>query len=63
MSGRTPRPYVNDVKQDDALMRYVNDGDFSKLGIGGRAVSLPKSGIGGDKMAIDHVGKNATNGK
>jgi hypothetical protein len=58
MAGKIPGPYVNEVKQDDALMVYVNDGDFAKLDVGAR-----RSGLPGDakssKMGIDHVGASA----
>lgn len=58
MSDKFPRNYVNEAKQDDSTMVYVNDGNFGKMGIGARPSGMPKSGEGPTKsgMDIDHVG-------
>lgn len=50
-----PRPYVNDAKQDDSIMRYVNDGNFAVTGIGSRKSGLP-SNVKSEGMNLDHVG-------
>ena len=49
-----PRPNINDVKQGDSAMRYVNGGDFSKSEIGGAAAGLPKD-IKTERMTIRHT--------
>ena len=49
-----PRPTINDVKQDDSSMRYVNGGDFARSEIGGGAPGLPKS-IKTERMNIKHI--------
>jgi hypothetical protein len=50
-----PRPYVNDCKQDDSIMHYVRDGDFSHTDIGSRPSGMPKAMDKG-RMDISHVG-------
>lgn len=61
MADKFPKPYVNDVKIDTNTMKYVNDGDFAKMGIGARSSGLPKNGAAPGKggMSIDHVGGTA----
>ena len=54
--GKFPRPYVNDVKRDDALMVYTL---FENNEIGARKSGLPKEISTGPK-SIEHVGQNAT---
>ena len=51
-----PKPYINDVKKDEALMQYV---DFPHMGIGARASGMPKSVSEGPK-SIEHVGSSAS---
>ena len=51
-TGKIPGPYVNDTKQDDALMEYV---PMDTMGIGARPSGLPKGGVNGMK-SIEHVG-------
>ena len=61
-----PHPYVQNAKQDDSTMVYVNGGDFAHTGIGSRASGLPKGGAtpaSGDKLSIEHVGKTAGGNK
>jgi hypothetical protein len=53
--GRMPKPYVNDVKVDEALMVYP---PFPTMGIGARKSGLPSSASTGPK-SIDHVGSSA----
>lgn len=50
-----PKPYVNDVKQDNGTMKYVNEGDFSELQIGGRPSGKPKDAKSMG-MGLEHVG-------
>jgi len=50
-----PKPYVDDVKQDDSTMRYVNGGDFSKAEIGATSQGIAKD-IKTERMGIKHVG-------
>jgi hypothetical protein len=50
-----PRPYLNDVKQDDATMHYVRGGDFTNTDIGSRKSGTPDD-IKSEKMTIEHVG-------
>lgn len=57
-----PKPYVNDVKVDNSIMVYENEGDFSKTGIGSRSSGMP-SDAKSRKMGLDHVGENATKTK
>lgn len=56
-----PRPYIEDAKQDNSTMEYVNGGDFAHLGIGARNSGLPKGDAGPSKsgMGLDHVGGTA----
>ena len=54
-----PKPYVNDVKQDDAIMEYVK---FDTMGIGARKSGMPATVSEGTKP-LDHVGKSATGRK
>jgi hypothetical protein len=54
MPSKFPGPYVNDTKQDDAIMHYVRGGGFDKTDIGARSSGLPKN-IKND-VSIDHVG-------
>ena len=56
--GKFPRPYVNTVKRDDALMEYVT---FENLGIGARKSGMPKEASEGPK-SLEHVGQSATRG-
>lgn len=57
--GKFPRPYANQVPQENAepMMEYVN---FDSMGIGARKSAMP----GGDEVnnlrSLDHVGKSAT---
>lgn len=51
-TGRTPTPYVNDVKKDDGLMEYV---PMDTMGIGARRSGMPRSASEGPR-SIDHVG-------
>ena len=50
-----PRPYVDSVKQDDGVMRYVNGGDFAKSEIGATSQGMAKD-IKAERMSIKHVG-------
>lgn len=60
--GKFPKPYVNDVKQNDSTMKYVNAGDFAHLGIGGRPSGLPKD-VGSEGMNLEHVGDSTGKSK
>lgn len=52
-----PRPPLNDVKQDDTVMHYVRNGDFSQSDIGARKSGTPGSMADeGATMSISHVG-------
>lgn len=53
--GKVPTPYVNDVKQDDAIMNYV---DFPVMGIGARKSGLPDST--NHIKSLEHVGEDAS---
>lgn len=55
---RFPRPYVSDVKRDDATMVYV---PMDKMGIGARPSGLPKNASEGPK-GLEHVGGSAGGG-
>ena len=55
--GKVPTPYVNDVKQDDAIMHYV---DFPVMGIGARKSGLPDST--NHIKSLEHVGEDASRG-
>lgn len=59
MATKFPGPYINDTKQDDSVMHYVNDGDFSRTEIGARSSGMPKNIK--NLNSIDHVG-NSTPG-
>jgi len=59
MSSRFPKPYVNDVKIDPAIMEYVN---FPTMGIGSRPSGLPKDSLNQIK-SLEHVGKSAGGSK
>jgi len=59
-TGRTPKAYVNDVMQDNNTMKYVNEGDFAELEIGGRPSGKPKQ-AGSKGMGLDHVGGSQGN--
>lgn len=50
--GRTPKPYVNDVKEDDGLMVYV---PFPAMDIGARKSGMPASASEGPK-SLQHTG-------
>ena len=50
-----PRPYVNGASQDDTVMHYVRDGDFSQADIGAAKAGMPASAKS-ERMTIDHVG-------
>lgn len=54
-SGRTPKPYVNDVSKDDSILVYV---PTETMDIGARRSGLPKSASTGPKP-IEHVGSTA----
>lgn len=54
---KVPTPYVNDVKQDDSVMEYV---DFPNMGIGARKSGMP--GIAGKGGSLEHVGSDASKG-
>jgi len=54
--GRFPKPYVNNVKEDDSTMVYV---PFTKMGIGARESGKPKSASEGPK-SLQHVGDGAS---
>jgi hypothetical protein len=57
--GRFPKPYVDDVREDDPIMKRVQQ---DKLDIGARASGMPK-GVRADEAKIEHVGDNATGKK
>jgi len=57
--GKVPVAYVNDVKQDDAVMHYV---DFPVMGIGARKSGLPTNGTN-HINSLEHVGGDASRGK
>jgi hypothetical protein len=52
---RFPKPYVDDVKKDEALMIYV---PFDNTEIGARKSGMPKSASQGPK-SLEHVGSTA----
>ena len=56
--GKVPTPYVNDVKEDTAIMHYV---DFPIMGIGARKSGLPSDGTNHIK-SLEHVGEDASRG-
>lgn len=53
-----PRAYQNSVQQDDGTMKYLNEGDFSKTGIGARPSGKPGD-VKSQGMNLEHVGDNA----
>ena len=53
--GRFPKPYVDDVRENDPIMKRV---DQDKLDIGARSSGLPK-GVRNDEAKISHVGESA----
>ena len=55
--GKVPTPYVNDVKEDTAIMHYV---DFPTMGIGARKSGLPDST--NHIKSLEHVGEDASRG-
>jgi hypothetical protein len=57
--GTFPKPYVNDVKQDDNLCVYV---DFKKMGIGARTSGLPTYASEGPGSLV-HVGDTTGKGR
>ena len=57
---RFPKSPINEVRQDNANMKYVGEGEFSHGEIGSRPAHMPKE-IRAMKMAISHVGKNGSN--
>ena len=50
--GRFPKPYVESVKKDEAIMVYV---PTDKMDIGARTSGLPDSASKGP-MSLEHVG-------
>lgn len=54
MAGKFPAPYINDCKEEDPLMKRV---DQDKGEIGNRASGMPKD-IRSSGMGLDHVGKS-----
>ena len=56
--GKVPTAYVNDVKEDDAIMNYV---DFPVMGIGARKSGLPTNSMNQIK-SLEHVGEDASRG-
>ena len=54
--GKVPVAYVNDVKEDNAIMHYV---DFPTMGIGARKSGLPTDGTNHIK-SLEHVGGDAS---
>jgi hypothetical protein len=53
---RFPKPYVGDVKKDDALLVYV---PMDTMGIGARKSGMPKEASSGPK-SLEHVGGSAS---
>ena len=49
-----PRPTIDDAKQDDSIMRYVNGGDFTTSEIGATSQGKAKD-IKTERMTIRHV--------
>jgi len=48
-----PGPYIDSVKRDDSVMKYVES--FDTMGIGARNSGLPK-GADAPELKIRHVG-------
>lgn len=57
---RFPKSPIQEVKQDDANMKYVGEGNFAHGEIGSRPAHMPKE-IRAMKMTIAHVGKSGSN--
>jgi len=57
--GKVPTPYVNDVKEDNSIMHYV---EFPTMGIGARKSGLPSGGTN-HINSLEHVGSDASRGK
>jgi hypothetical protein len=55
-TGRIPKPYINDVKQDDSTMVYV---PFENMDIGSRKSGTPANASSGPK-SLQHVGDSAS---
>lgn len=53
-TGKIPGPYVNDTKQDDAIMEYV---PFPTMDIGARRSGMPGGAMSGMR-SIEHVGSS-----
>jgi hypothetical protein len=53
--GKVPTAYINDVKEDNAVMHYV---DFPVMGIGARKSGLPDST--NHIKSLEHVGEDAS---
>ena len=59
--GKFPGPYLNDVKENDPLMKRV---DQDNLEIGARKSGMPKgSAAPSSEATISHVGDSATGRK
>ena len=56
MSGKLPKPYVNEVRKDDSTMVYV---PMEQMDIGARSSGLPRSASSGPK-SLEHVGSGST---
>ena len=54
--GRFPKPYVDSVKRDDAIMVYI---PTEKMGIGARPSGMPSQASDTEKMSLQHVGGSA----
>lgn len=54
--GKFPEPYLNTTKEDDSIMKRV---DQDKSEIGARNSGLPKD-VKSSNMGIDHVGESAS---
>ena len=55
--GKVPTAYVNDVREDNSVMHYV---DFPVMGIGARKSGLPDST--NHIKSLEHVGEDASRG-
>ena len=56
--GKVPTPYVNDVKEDNSIMQYV---DFPVMDIGARKSGIPNGSTNGIK-SLQHVGEDSSRG-
>jgi hypothetical protein len=56
--GKVPTAYVNDVREDNSVMHYV---DFPVMGIGARKSGLPTNSMNQIK-SLEHVGEDASRG-